>query len=146
MVQEVLILNPGEPPYYLDPPFLRSLEMKKWARELGLFEEYISVCEFISPFFNFNLVLAADPPPVYQDCTRDSISIDLPMGEANVMVNWQVPTAADQHGVRILVTLVTGPSPPAVLGPGMTDVVYEARSVAGSVATCAFEISVYGMC
>ena len=67
------------------------------------------------------------------------------MGEATVMVDWQVPTAADQHGVRILVTLVTGPSPPTMLGPGMTDVVYEARSVAGSVATCEFEIAVYGM-
>ncbi|XP_072033776.1 uncharacterized protein [Amphiura filiformis] len=85
----------------------------------------------------------ADPTPVFHDCAGETLNVDLPEGESTVPVDWREPTASDHLGNRILVTLVTGPSPPIRQGPGLTEIIYEASTASGSRATCEFAVEIH---
>ncbi len=88
---------------------------------------------------------AAVPPPVFHECpNKQTLSIDLAEGEATALVNWSEPTASDHNGNRISVTLAEGTYPPVDMGPGMTEIVYEASTEAGSRSTCEFFVEVHG--
>lgn len=60
-------------------------------------------------------------------------------------VVWRIPTASDNSGATVTVTLEKGPSPGSQLGAGKYDIVYNATDLAGNTARdCSFSIIVKG--
>ncbi len=73
-------------------------------------------------------------------CPTD-ITMNIPDGDCDAVVNYSLPTATDNCGIDTLI-LINGFAPGETFPTGITAVTYEAIDPSGNIATCSFTVSV----
>ncbi|XP_033625701.1 uncharacterized protein LOC117288937, partial [Asterias rubens] len=77
--------------------------------------------------------------PVLTGCPQTIVTAELPVGQVQVFVNWNVPTATDNIDQNPTVSSTESPGP---FGLGSFAVTYTARDFSGNEATCTFVVQV----
>ena len=90
--------------------------------------------------FSFHFLIAVDSvAPVLTNCPPSIVTAELPVGQVQVFVNWNVPTATDNIDQNPTVSSTESPGP---FGLGSFAVTYTARDFSGNEATCTFVVQV----
>ena len=91
------------------------------------------------------LLISDNENPKFNVASINNIEQDTDTGQSYATVTWTVPTASDNSGNTLTVTVTPSTyNPPLQLNVGTYPVTYTATDTAGNTATLSFTITVRG--